>query len=184
MSRPLRAFVPPCRRASALGYTMIEMLTTVAALVIVLGLMVSLARFVRYRSSTELTKDLLVKLEQAMERYEKQTGQVPQVVPAAPGNDPYPTEGWILAHATGNNQEFVRALRRVQPPSGGIFSDLPVSMYDGHTLRDAWGGLILFLPHQHPAIGIAPHDRFFFFSAGPDRRYLTRDDNLYSYEGR
>jgi hypothetical protein len=161
------------------------MLTTVAALVIVLGLMVSLARFVRYRSSTELTQELLVNLDRAMQRYTQlYPHQMPAIPPAVPANDPFPTEGWILAHATRNNTDFLRALRRVQPPSGGIFSDLPVSMYDGHTLRDAWGGLILFLPHQHPAIGIAPHDHFFFFSAGPDRQYLTRDDNLYSYEGR
>ena len=29
---------------------------------------------------------------------------------------------------------------------------------------------------------MASGDRSFFFSAGPDRKYLTRQDNLYSYE--
>jgi hypothetical protein len=35
---------------------------------------------------------------------------------------------------------------------------------------------------MHPSVGMAPDNRFFLFSAGPDRRYLTRDDNLYSYD--
>jgi hypothetical protein len=38
------------------------------------------------------------------------------------------------------------------------------------------------MPAMHPAIGMAPENRYFLFSAGPDRRYLTRDDNLYSYD--
>ena len=40
------------------GYTLLEMLTTIAALIIVLGLMVGLARSVRSASAQELTKDL------------------------------------------------------------------------------------------------------------------------------
>ena len=38
------------------------------------------------------------------------------------------------------------------------------------------------MPSKHPLVGTAPNDRFFFFSAGPDRLYLTQGDNLYSYE--
>jgi hypothetical protein len=183
MQRPRQT--PYGQQPTAPAYTLIEMLTTVAALVIILGLMVSLARYVRYRSSTELTRELLVKLDQSMRRYTQLFPHQLDTIPVAiPPDDPLPSEGTILANAAANNIDFVQAIRRVQPPSGGIFSDLPVSMYDGRTLRDAWGGLILFLPHQHPAIGIAPQDRFFFFSAGPDRQYLTRDDNLYSYEGK
>jgi hypothetical protein len=49
-------------------------------------------------------------------------------------------------------------------------------------LDDAWGGPVVFMAHQHPSIGMAPGDRPFFFSAGPDGRYLSREDNLYSYE--
>lgn len=167
------------------GYTLIEMLTTVAALVLILGVMVSLARFVRFRSSTDLTEEILVRLDQSMERYMRlNDARLPDIPQAVPDDDPHPTEAFILAQAYPNNRSFVAALRSVQPVSGGLFANLPVSIYDGHTLKDAWGGLILFMPHQHPAIGIAPDNRFFFFSAGPDRRYLTRDDNLYSYEGR
>ena len=62
-------------------------------------------------------------------------------------------------------------------------SEFPVSVYDDSGLRDAWGSPIVFMPAKHPWVGTAPRDKvYFFFSAGPDRDYLTRDDNLYSYE--
>ena len=40
----------------------------------------------------------------------------------------------------------------------------------------------MYMPHMHPLIGMPFGDVHFFFSAGPDRKFLTRDDNLYSYE--
>jgi hypothetical protein len=161
---------------------LIEMLTTVAALVIVLGLMVSLARYVRFRSSTELTKDLLAQLDAAMARYVHDNGgRLPAIHAAFP--DAHADEPGRQADILDNNADFVRTLRRGQPPSGGVFADLPVSMYDEVHLRDTWGSPIVYLPRQNAAIGMAPDNRPFFFSAGPDRRYLTRDDNLYSYEG-
>jgi len=172
--------LPFSRRA---GYTLIEMLTTVAALVIVLGLMVSLARYVRYRSSTELTKDLLAQLDAAMARYIHGNGGHPPAIADAFGEVSRADEVGGQSEILANNAEFVRLLRRGQPPSGGVFADLPVSMYDEVHLRDTWGSPIVYMPRQNPAIGMAPDDRPFFFSAGPDRRYLTRDDNLYSYEG-
>src|SRR5438552_946186 len=51
------------------AFTLIEMLTTVAVLVIVLGLMVSLARHVREKSAQALTKNLLRRLDGAMTEY-------------------------------------------------------------------------------------------------------------------
>src|SRR5436305_6543773 len=53
------------------GFTLIEMLTTVAVLVIVLGLMVSLARDVRNRSAERLTKDLLRRLDLLVAQYKQ-----------------------------------------------------------------------------------------------------------------
>src|SRR5215510_10771578 len=55
--------------AIARAFTLIEMLTTVAVLVIVLGLMVSLARDVRTRSAERRTKDLLQRLETLVGQY-------------------------------------------------------------------------------------------------------------------
>ncbi len=175
----LRRLKPPLRRRiERSAYTLIEMLTTVAALVIVLGMMVSLARYVRYRSSTELTRDLLAQLDAGMAQYMRDHDGARPAIPAA-FDDRTGEEG---GDVRANNIAFVRLLRGRQPPSGGLFTNLPVSMFDQTVLRDTWGSLIVYMPHQNPAIGMAPDDRPFFFSAGPDRRYLTRDDNLYSYE--
>src|SRR5947208_2853468 len=57
-----------------------------------------------------------------------------------------------------------------------VFAGLPLSLYNEVTLHDPWGSPIVFMPRQHPLIGLAPIDKPFFFSAGPDRRFLTRDD--------
>ena len=69
------------------------MLTTVAVLVIVLGLMVSLARDVRNRSAERVTKDLLAKLDRMMAQYADRHAQqlpavTPLISPAPPGGDP------------------------------------------------------------------------------------------------
>src|ERR1700754_4463288 len=74
-----------CRRA----YTLIEMLTTVAVLIIVLGLTVSLARYVRERAAVALTKDVLRRLDQLMDQYAQRHDGRPPVVsmfPRGPGD--------------------------------------------------------------------------------------------------
>jgi len=169
------------------GFTLIEFLTTVAMLVIVGGLMVSLARYVRTRSAHLLTVEVLGKLEQAMARYTDATGIVPDITPFVPGKRPdridpaHPSES-LMPIAAKNNRDFIRALRSREDLSGRLFSNLPATMYDERTLSDAWGSPIVFMQRMHPDIGMAPDDTFFFVSAGPDGQFLTRDDNLYSYE--
>ena len=97
------------------------------------------------------------------------------------------------AAAKANNEQLVAALKadyRLHHPLDAQTDPLerkcPISVYDRKTLRDAWGRPIVFMPRQHSLIGLAPskegQDQYFFFSAGPDRKYLTRQDNLYSYE--
>jgi prepilin-type N-terminal cleavage/methylation domain-containing protein len=170
------------------AFTLIEMLTTVAVLVIVLGLMVSLARDVRTRSADRLTKDLLGRLDRLVEQYRLHLKTpLPQPVSAYPAVHPLldsddPDELQLLKNAASNNAELVRTLRNQMDLAGGAFSDLSVANYNEVNVLDAWGRPIVFMPHQHPLIGMAGGDRSFFFSAGPDRRYLTRQDNLYSYE--
>ena len=212
------------------AFTLIEMLTTVAVLIIALGLMVSLARNVRDQSAQQLTKQLLRQLAALMNEYaDANQWQLPAVTPLIPAEAIFPPEEpSIELLARRNNEEFVRALRpalaRLEQRRGGsraagadggadsgadggadrgaargaetgaissrqpsFMGQLPMSVYDGVTLRDAWGSPVGFMPAQHPWIGMAPKGRaqeaaFFFFSAGPDRLYLTRDDNLYSYE--
>src|SRR3954468_23106406 len=60
--------------SSRSAFTLIEMITTVAALVILLGLMVSLARDVRNRSANELTGEVLEKLDRALMQYSNKFG--------------------------------------------------------------------------------------------------------------
>jgi type II secretory pathway pseudopilin PulG len=164
------------------AYTLIELLTTIAALIIVLGLMISLAGHVREQSAELLTKEVLIKLDAVMKQYYEQHGhELPAVVPLITGSTP-PEETAIQRAVRDNNRSFVRALRQFQDLSGGVFSKLPVSLYDEVNIRDGWGNLIAFMPSGRRDIGTASQDRFFFFSPGPDRRYLTRQDNIYSYE--
>jgi len=157
------------------------MLTTVALLVIVLGLMVSMARYVRNRSATGLTRDLLANLNDAMVRYrETHRGAAPAVPGIAePGSD-LPDEQTLLRAAEENNRRFVAAMRK--DLNDKFWLQLPGTIFDRQMLRDAWGTPIVLMPAKHNAIGMAPGNTAFFFSAGPDRMYHTRQDNLYSYE--
>jgi type II secretory pathway pseudopilin PulG len=180
------------------AFTIIEMLTTVAVLIIVLGLMVSLARYVRNKSANGFTADLLRDLDTAVRRYaDHNAGQLPPVTPLIPDNGSVPDELSLHRAARRNNEEFVRALKDyftpphststpsqpTNPEAASDFGQLPISIYDEVTLRDAWGDPIVFMAHDNAHIGMASRDHpSFFFSAGPDHKYLTRDDNLYSYE--
>jgi len=165
------------------------MLTVVAVLVIVLGLMVSLARDVRTRSADRLTKDLLARLDTLVEQYrrplrtlpEDQRRMYPAVQPLVTPQGPN-DESRLRDNAAANNRELIRTLKSQMDLSAGPFSDLSIANYNEVNVLDAWGSPIVYMPSQHPLIGMAGGDRSFFFSAGPDRRYLTRQDNLYSYE--
>ena len=170
--------MPQRRRA----FTLLEMLTTVAALVILLGVMVDLARYVRNDSSVKLTKQLLHQCDVLLAQYvQHHGGQLPTITPFAYAPEKL-DEATLQQRAIQNSREFVAALRREAGSESELFGGLPDSVYNDATLSDAWGSPIVYMPSMHREIGIAQQDRPFFFSAGPDRRYLTQDDNLYSYE--
>ena len=186
--------LPVSRRAA---FTLIEMLITIALLIIVLGLMVSLARHVRDRSAQQLTLSLLRDLDGLMSQYVLNSGgSMPPLAAILPADATVAKDGPELAAAAlMNNRQWVTCLRQDYrlrqidpnaPPDP--FDAQPISVYDrrSSTLRDAWGSPIVFMAGQHPLVGLAPsergRDRSFFFSAGQDRKYLTREDNLYSYE--
>src|SRR5690349_529246 len=96
----------PSRR---LAYTLIEMLTTVAVLIILLGIMVSLARYVRGQSAERVTKELLVKLDHLMAQYVSRTGgQRPvftQFIPDPPLDNPPPDERALQRAARVNSAD-------------------------------------------------------------------------------
>jgi hypothetical protein len=163
------------------AYTLVEMLTTIAALLIVLGLMMNLARHVRASSATALTKELLRRLDYAMNQYlRRDDNNLPDAAPFI-ANGPFADDAPLARRADINNQAIVRLLRtnHLLPADG--FDDLPASCYDGQSMHDAWGTPIVFMTRMNPAVGMAAQG-WFFFSAGPDRKYTTKSDNLYSYE--
>jgi len=174
------------------GFTLLEMLTTVAVLVIVLGLMVSLARYVRNASAVEMTKDLLHKLDGMMQQYRLNhadgaghPGPLPNVTAFLPPDlksSQLPDEQTLQQRAVDNNRSFMQALRAEGLLSEESFGKLPQSIYSNDLLRDAWGSPIVFMPDSHEGIGMALEGRPFFFSAGPDQQYRTQENNLYSYE--
>jgi hypothetical protein len=149
---------------------------------------------VRDRSAQLLTRDMLNHLELLMGQYLVDHKQYPAVEPLLASEMTVANEDRGLEQrARRNNEQLVLAMRvnhRDREPLAAQTDPFepkcPISVYDRRTLRDAWGRPIVFMPRQHELIGLAPsqqgQDRPFFFSAGPDRKYLTRQDNLYSYE--
>ncbi len=157
------------------------MLSTVALLVILLGLMVSLARYVRHRSSEKFTRQVLAKLDNAARQYASLEGEFARQIPPLVGRGESGTdEELIRRHALENSQAFVRVFR--QKTGSAVFGELPLSVYDESTIRDAWGTPIVYMASGAANIGMAPQRRAFFLSAGPDRSFTTLLDNLYSYE--
>jgi hypothetical protein len=194
------------------------MLATVAALVILLGLMVSLARYVRRQASDQLTKQLLAQLDVLVRNYQTRYKALPAVTPFVSGNQTgadlssaggtttrpstapilqispapllptafaeeiLPDEPTLRAAAEANNRSFVQALQVEARRYPTEYAGLPTSFFVEGVLPDAWGTPIVFMPALHPAIGMAMENRPFLLSAGPDRRFRTLEDNLYSYE--
>src|SRR3569623_743969 len=102
------------------GFTIIELLTSIAVLVIVFGLIVSLSNFVRNSSATDLTVTLLRKLDEQLQVYhQKFDGQWP----AAPAFDPKAdqSEAALAKTARMKNEAFVRALGSTANLSATIF---------------------------------------------------------------
>ena len=162
------------------GFTLVEMLTTVAMLIIILGLMVSLARYVRRRSAEDLTRRILINIHTAMGEYVAATHEAPAIESFIEGKAS--DEATLRQTALVNNRQLVQFFKSHKELAAKAFRDLPLSIYDEGTVRDAWGTPIVFMPAMHRQIGMAPGQEWFFLSAGPDRQYLTRDDNQYSYE--
>src|SRR4051812_1700250 len=132
MDSPIWRPFPTRRR----GYTLLEMLTTVAALVILLGLMVSLARSVRSASAQELTKDLLRRLDTLTDQYEARRNQLPQVASLLPPGDAPLNEGELRRNVNANNRQLIAALRADAGLGEDSFVGLPERVYDDAVLRD------------------------------------------------
>ncbi len=163
------------------AFTIVELLIVIAVLIIVLGMMTNLARSVRVGYATDVTKDLLRQLDIAVTQYRERFDRVPDVTPLVPNEGSY-DDTILRKNALLNNRQIVATLASgFLPP--GVLTEQPITIYNNGQLRDAWGTPIAFLPRFDRQIGMALRDRPFFVSAGPDRKFLTLEDNFYSYEG-
>ena len=108
-------------------------------------------------------------------------GRLPAVTPLIATGGPA-DEDRLRTNAVANNREIVAALIGADLPLS-VINEQPATIYNKGNLRDAWGSPIAFLPRFDPQIGMALRDRPFFVSAGPDQKFLTLEDNFYSYEG-
>ncbi len=162
----------PHTRQSA--FTVLELLTTLALLVVMLGLMVSLARYVRSTAADRMTRGMLLELDAQLSAYHSRFDAYPKAPTIADNADETTFAGLIKSESTGVLRLFEQSRLAIDERPA------PAPLPGG--LTDAWGRPIGYLSQHHPLIGMAPQNRPFFFSAGPDGRYLTRQDNLYSYE--
>ena len=156
------------------------MLTTVAALVIILGLMVSLARYVRSRETEALTRQVLAVLDDLL-RTEPKLQTHLNTCPPLLSRGQKADEASLQESALANNRAMVLMLRQ---EDAAAFRRIPTSLYDALTLRDAWGTPVVYMASGAANIGMEPQQRAFFLSAGADRRFSTILDNLYSYDTR
>ncbi len=181
---------PASTRRSRRAFTILELLTTLAFLVIVLGVLVSLARYVRATSAQDVTRRTLAELEDAYRLiYPERSNATPTTWPASEVPPVGLDEGQFQQYVQRTSVPLLRRLiqqareLKIGAEAESGYSAVGQGMIEAEqVVRDAWGNPIAFLAGQHPGIGMAPQNRPFFVSAGPDGRYLTRDDNLYSYE--
>ncbi len=170
------------------GYTLVELFLTLAVLMILLGMMMNVSNRVRHESADKVTRQILSRLAAMISDYQnKNDGQLPPISPVIqPGFRP--SEDTLQAAALANNADLVRYLnlpalaRQSSNTDDPLFRSLHQTESQQWLLQDPWGGPVVFMPHEDPAIGLPPGDTFFLFSAGPDRLFLTKEDNLYSYE--
>ena len=204
MIAPHRPPRPPRRSGLALS----ELLLVIFALTLLLSLIVSLSRRVRRESAHALAERVLLELDAALTDYRAPDGTaatLPDVLPLFPNESASsaatPQEAELRTRALSNNRQIVRLLNVAGRAERGdrtggtgltigggaddgpaVLDTLGLILFDGSTLRDPWGTPVVFMPRGDRRIGTATKDRPFFFSAGPDGRFLSREDNVYSYE--
>ena len=127
------------------------------------GLAIELAGHVRRRSALAATAATLARVSRAADAYAAQAGAWPAVTALlAPTERLAPPEA-LTDRAALAADEFAAATGT--PPA-----------------RDVWGWPVVLVVRPHPALGLSPGRRPFALSPGPDGDYLTRGDNLHSYE--
>lgn len=170
------SLIPPPSSLRRPGLGAIELLALVAVLVIAFALMASTARHVRSSSAMELTRKRMKALTDIAADL-MQRGVDPTVAVAFPSTTRGDAE---LEDKLG--RFAVESSRRLGESVANHPDTLLAQAIGTPELRDAWGRPIALLPGAFPAVGMAPDDGAFLVSAGPDGRFLTLGDNIYSYD--
>lgn len=186
MVSPYSAIRRGTQRSAALGFTLLEAMVVFAALMILLGLMVSMTRHVRSQSREQRTRRMLSLLDRRLspplpEGLPRQLTSLTRLVePREAATGLRPTDDMLLARAHLNSQGVVLAYRKAFGEDA--LRQLSISLYDGRYLRDAWHTPVVYMGSEVDNLDLPRQKRAFFMSAGPDRRFSTVADNLYSYE--
>ncbi|MEM7806712.1 MAG: type II secretion system protein [Planctomycetota bacterium] len=173
-------------RSSRRGLSTGDVLVVVAIIGLLLGLATSLARQVREQGRLNLVLNVFRDLEAARNAYATQHGNSPSIPALLPTGTEQLTEEaltpeLLLKRAQLNNVAMHEALASRLEHAGALRL-LPPVRHDGERLLDPWGMPIVYDAGGTGLLGTARGDRPFFLSAGPDRDYRTRGDNVYSYE--
>lgn len=168
--------VLPAKSSHRRGLGVIELLTLVAILAVAFALMASMARHVRSNSAMELTRKRMAALTEATSGL-MQKGidpRVPITFPSTSSSDAKLEEN-LGRFALESSRNLGRSL-------SGKSDSILAGAIGTPELRDAWGRPMALMPQQFPVVGMAPDDGPFLVSAGPDGRFLTLSDNIYSYD--
>jgi hypothetical protein len=189
---PLRTRHVVMHRPARHALGLLELLALVAFLAIALGLAVSVARHVRSTSAQEATRQRLATLVEITRLYSHDfAGRLPLIaLTDADQADEAPFRQWARRQNVGVLSAFLAwqggegsnasASASAAPVQESLV--LPGPRVDASLFVDVWGSPIALMPRSHTRIGLSPGNGPFYFSAGPDRDYLTLSDNLYSYE--
>ncbi len=197
-NEPFSSLPPRPAGACKRGAGLLSLIVLLVAAVVGLMVAVSLARHVRATSSQELTR---ARILAAAHLVEDRLSASPDLVSqlqlgrSGAGGKP-PPAGRVQRKGTAdaasqpgesldelqlrttamNNARQLSSARPTPAGSAEVVNTDPAGW------RDAWGTPLLVLAGQASQIGVSPEDTPFVVSAGPDRRFLTKLDNLYSYD--
>lgn len=171
-------------RRTRRGLGLIELLTLVSILMVALALMVGTARHVRSASSTELTRKRMLALADAagaaIARGIDPT--LPVSAPVAGGGQEERFQRFALQSSVRLDAAIATRREAKADSARPIANAIAAAAAGRPELDDAWGRPIALIPRQEPQLGMAPDDGPFLVSAGPDGRFLTLSDNIYSYD--
>ncbi|MGC4031297.1 MAG: hypothetical protein QM754_06065 [Tepidisphaeraceae bacterium] len=151
------------RKTGRAGFGLLELLTSVAFLVILLGFAVSAARYVRSKDSAAAIRQQLAMLNGRLAAYGL-PAELPIFAENLTAADEAAAPDRVLDQAKENADLCADWLR-----------------VDRTSMTDPWGTPIVAIPGKHRARHVAAVQAV-LDDAGPDGRFFTLSDNIYGYD--